>query len=348
MKSSKGGISLGIAATALLALEALRHSGVLASPLWQIAIGAAEGATVGGLADWFAVSALFRRIPIPLMSRHTDIILRKRKVVTDALADMVQNEWLTPASIRSHLDSIKLTDAFLEYIEQPERRSALFEYAKTGAQRLSGQITADNTVSWIERLIEARMASPAARDFLAREILEGIKQLEESENKLTSWMTKAVKLFISDETGLNQAEKLAAGILEHVAAKLERDDLVRDILQHTQDAVMDQLSDPRSGMHTGLDRSIDDVLEHLRGNAGLRERIDVQVKESIIQILEHSRTMIGSIVRTSLAPENLPDQEWLKKIESRVGNDLQWIRLNGAIVGGFAAGLIAAIRLALT
>lgn len=344
MNTSKGGISLSIAATSLLALETLRYSGVLASPIWQIAISVAEGATVGGLADWFAVSALFRRIPIPLMSRHTNIILRKRQVVTEGLADMVQNEWLTPGSIRVHLDSIKLTDAFLKFIEQPERRKVIFEYAKTGAQQLSNQITADKTVVWLENLVEEQVASQAARDFLAKEILDGVKRMEESENRLTSWMTKAAKLFISDETELHQAEKLAASILEHVSAKLESDDLVLGILQHTRDAVLAQLSDAGSSMHTGLDRSIDDVLEHLRCNAELREKIDAQVKESIIQVLEHSRAMIGDIVRTSLAPENLSDREWLRKIENRVGDDLQWIRLNGAIVGGFAAGVIAAIR----
>lgn len=346
MKFSKGSTSLSIAATSLLALEALHHSGALASPVWQIALSAAEGATVGGLADWFAVSALFRRIPIPLMSRHTNIILRKRKVMTEGLADMVQNEWLTPGSICAHLDSIKLTDTFLKFIEQPERRNVIFEYAKTGAQQLSNQITADKTVGWLEGLLEEQVASQAARDFLAKEILDGVKQLEESENKLTSWMTKTAKLFISDETELHQAEKLAASILEHVSAKLESDDLVRDILQHTQDAVLAQLSEPESNLHAGLDRSIDGVLEHLRCNAELRERIDAQVKETIIQILEHSRALIGNIVRTSLAPENLSDKAWLRKIESRVGDDLQWIRLNGAVVGGFAAGVIGAIRLA--
>lgn len=348
MKFSKGGISLSIAATSLLALEALRHSGALVNPMWQIAISVSEGATVGGLADWFAVSALFRRIPIPLMSRHTNIILRKRKAVTEGLADMVQNEWLTPGSIRAHLDSVKLTDTFLEFIERPERRNALFGYAKAGVQQLSNQLTADKTISWLEGLIADQVASQAARDFLAKEIQDSVKQLEESENKLTSWVTKAAKLFISDETELHQAEKLATGILERVSAKLESDDLVRDILQHTQDTVLAQLSDPESNLHAGLDCSIDEVLEHLRGNAELRERIDVQVKESIIQILEHSRSMIGNIVRTSLAPENMTDKAWLQKIETRVGDDLQWIRLNGALVGGFAAGLIGAIRLAVS
>lgn len=345
MKFSKGGISLGIAAMFLLALEMLRHSGVLASPLWQIAIGAAEGATVGGLADWFAVSALFRRIPIPLMSRHTNIILRKRKIVTEALADMVQNEWLTPGSTRTHLSSIRLTDAFLEYIEQPERRNVLFEYAKAGARQLSDQIAADKSVAWFDALVASQVASPAARDFLAKEILDGVKRLEESENKLTSWMTKAVKLFVSDEAEVQQAEKLAAGILDRVLVKLESDDLVRSILQHTRDTVTTQLSDPGSGLYAGLDGSIDDILEHLRCNTELRGKIDVQVKETVIQILEQNRAVIGNIVRTSLAPENLSDQAWLQKIENRVGDELQWIRVNGAIVGGFAAGLIAVIRL---
>lgn len=67
----RGGVSLSLAAGSLLALEALHAAGWLTHPAWQIARQAAEGATVGGLADWFAVSALFHRFHAEVVGRVT-------------------------------------------------------------------------------------------------------------------------------------------------------------------------------------------------------------------------------------------------------------------------------------
>ncbi|GAA3605413.1 DUF445 domain-containing protein [Gibbsiella greigii] len=82
-------------------------------PLWFPAnawIGAlkaiSEAAMVGALADWFAVSALFRRVPIPLVGRHTAIIPRNKNRIADNLALFVQDKFLNTnallALIRRH------------------------------------------------------------------------------------------------------------------------------------------------------------------------------------------------------------------------------------------------------
>lgn len=347
MIMSKGNASLMVAAISLIILESLRHFGVLTAPAWQIALSAAEGSTVGGLADWFAVSALFHRIPIPLLSRHTDIVRRSRERVTESLADLVQNEWLAPNSIRQHLDTVKLTDAFLVFIERPERRNDLFEYAKTGAQQLAQQVTSDKAVGWLEGILENQVNSKMAQHFLSREILDVFKQFDESDSYMQMVGMKAAKLFMKGETDDHKALELATGILEKVTRKLAADDLVRDILLHTQNTLLEQLSDPGSQLHAELDGSIENILVSLRSNDALRGRIDAQVKESILQILEESRGMIGNIVRTSLSPENMPDKALVAQIESRVGDELQWIRVNGAVVGGAAAALIGALRLVL-
>lgn len=68
----RGPVSLALAGGGLLACEAAIWAGWLPGAEGRVLATAFEGATVGGLADWFAVSALFHRIPLPGLSRHTD------------------------------------------------------------------------------------------------------------------------------------------------------------------------------------------------------------------------------------------------------------------------------------
>src|ERR1041384_3683124 len=58
-----------------------------------------EAAMVGALADWFAVVALFKRVPIPLVQRHTAIIPNNKDKIADNLALFVREKFLDPASI---------------------------------------------------------------------------------------------------------------------------------------------------------------------------------------------------------------------------------------------------------
>src|ERR1044071_9632445 len=59
----------------------------------------AEAAMVGALADWSAVVALFRRVPIPLVSAHTNIIPNNKDRIADNLAQFVREKFLDPASL---------------------------------------------------------------------------------------------------------------------------------------------------------------------------------------------------------------------------------------------------------
>ncbi len=101
--ASLGNISLAGAIAGLIATEiALRH-GVVAGASWQVILKAFEAATIGGFADWFAVSALFHEVPLPLIRRHTNIIVKNRRRIVEGIADIVQNRWLAPHIIREHL-----------------------------------------------------------------------------------------------------------------------------------------------------------------------------------------------------------------------------------------------------
>src|SRR5919205_3156207 len=78
--------------------------------------GGFEAGLVGGLADWFAVTALFRHplgIPIP----HTALLPKNRQRITAGIISMLENEWLTKESIRKKINTIAFTNNFIEILE---------------------------------------------------------------------------------------------------------------------------------------------------------------------------------------------------------------------------------------
>ena len=80
-----------------------------------------EAAMVGALADWFAVTALFRRIPLPWVGRHTDIIGRNKDRIGENLAIFVRDKFLDASSlmalVRNHDVAQRLADWLARWLD---------------------------------------------------------------------------------------------------------------------------------------------------------------------------------------------------------------------------------------
>jgi uncharacterized membrane-anchored protein YjiN (DUF445 family) len=92
-------------------------------------------------------------------------------------------------------------------------------------------------------------------------------------------------------------------------------------------------------------RVFQERLDLFRANRAAQEKLDAWLRNVASELVEKRHDMIGEMVRGSL--EKLSDLDLVGQIENRVGQDLQYIRLNGAIVGGFAGAVIAIIKLLL-
>lgn len=99
-------------------------------PVWWVGLLKAfsEAAMVGALADWFAVVALFKRVPIPFVSRHTEIIPRNKEKIADNLAVFVRDKFLDTESlialIRRHDPAQKVAD----WLVKPDNTRYLGDY----------------------------------------------------------------------------------------------------------------------------------------------------------------------------------------------------------------------------
>jgi uncharacterized membrane-anchored protein YjiN (DUF445 family) len=406
-----GNLSLITCAGCWIASETLLTTGLLQGN-WRILANAFEAGTVGGLADWFAVSALFREIPIPIVKRHTNIIVKNRHRITDGIADMVQNKWLSPAVVREKLEKMRMIALAIDFIQREDRN--LKDYVVIILRRLAEGLDDRNIVSFLEMAVKGRLAevdfgrtlgqwmrkalesgynheiwdlmfdclqkasqSPHLREFVAQKLLEAAK--EEKGKGLIKKMfigageiTGGLDYWSAAETLISQYQELlleareerdhllrrkfdtividfARGLEEgspEVSAAFDRfrDNMIREadlshllgrLMNDLKETISAQLDSVDSPFRRVVDRYVEILVATLKSDPDLQERIDRAIKEAIIIFIEKNHTVIGDMVRTSLDPGRLTDSQMVAEIEEKVGDDLQFIRLNGAVVGWF-------------
>jgi uncharacterized membrane-anchored protein YjiN (DUF445 family) len=145
----------------------------------------------------------------------------------------------------------------------------------------------------------------------------------------------AQKLAAGDPAALDVAERLRGALLE----SLEAGPLVRDTLARLRRELEAQLDAQDSSLSTLIDRRLQSGIVELLDDPDRRATFDRWVRATADELLRRHHHQIGLTVRENL--EALDTGMLVSMIEARVGNDLQFIRLNGAVVGGLV-GLVLA------
>lgn len=424
----RGLLALLLAAVGWAMTLVLAHEGTFAGPALTVLRHVFEGAMVGGIADWFAVRALFRRIPIPLLQRHTNIIARNRPRLTEGIVDMVQNQWLAPAVIRERLQHVSLSRMAVDTLRQPEVRLRALAYGRTvlrhAAQTLDSPILVRFVGDVVTRQLQAldlhavllRPLAATLRDDTAYEQLwlgfvnsvrrclkdadvrvmlhDALEKLigdylqEERSKGVLSGTWAKIKLWVG-MPGREEREQWLADRLDTFDLYLQRQSAGEHQLRHTvrdklltlleapdnelglallkqqgrlverlrhseifhtllvqaRQNCLEQLDDPGSPLCRWLEHLLDDSVEGVAASPELQARIDRSVSELVVSLVEQNPDAIGATVRYALSPARLSDEQLIRQIEDKVGDDLEWIRVNGALVGGLVAGLLGAAQL---
>lgn len=429
----RGNVSLLIAAGSWVGILLAGRHGLLHGDTLVLARHISEGALVGGVADWFAVRALFRRIPVPLLQRHTNILIKNRPRMTEGIVDMVQNQWLAPAVIRERLQQISLTAMAVHHLQQPATRdTTLYQLRRLGQHALAlldspvlVRFSADLASRHVQDIDLRRVLLRPLRDQLAddavfaelwrtgcqllRSLLQqpDVRQLvhvlleqlisqylrdEENKGVLSGtwariklwvgmpvaserqqWLHEKLDLldgWLQQQSSQDSSSELAGQVRQRLLDVLDEvladegelpDILLRqqarlierlrdsDIFARTLSAARHsgeaQLADPDSALARWLADVFDDALRSLQHNPALQQRLDQGLAALVVDLIEQNPDAIGATVRLALSPQRLSDAELIRQIEDKVGDDLQWIRVNGALVGGLMAGLLTALSL---
>jgi len=375
---------------------------------WVLGLKAiAEAAMVGALADWFAVVALFRRVPVPFISRHTAIIPRNKDRIGENLGRFVQEKFLDTDSllalIRRHDPSqmlahwlntpgnadrigrhlLQVMRGFLdltddERIQRLLRRAVHRALDKVDLTQSSAllldsltknnrhQELLDAAVQQLLRLLH----KPGTREFIATQIVRWLKREHPIKAKMlpTEWLgehsadvvANAVDSIL-DEVAINQGHELRLGFdraVQRLIEKLktdpemaERAEVIKSWLKEDESLnryIGELWHDLRSWLKADLNSEDSRVQERVRLAAlwfGETLAADESLRISMNQHLEDAARSIAPEFAEFLT-RHISDtvkswdaREMSQQIELNIGRDLQFIRINGTLVGG-SIGLV--------
>ncbi|MBM7866061.1 DUF445 family protein [Heliobacterium gestii] len=154
MKWKKADLVLAGAALAFVLFTGLRW--LYPQWLWvKMGFFIAEAALVGGIADWFAITALFRR---PLgFPWHTELIPRNREKTIDAIVKVVEGELLGVAVIKSKLAHVRLIDGIIDWLDRQEGKRYLTDFLGRLSQEALGHLQPKTIARYIERPVKDRL-----------------------------------------------------------------------------------------------------------------------------------------------------------------------------------------------
>ena len=148
------------------------------------------------------------------------------------------------------------------------------------------------------------------------------------------------------ETGVPSAVAILKPIQDNLANHLELNGLIKDLLKGFKSTIDIQLNDNSSRFMIYLKEFLASLLNDLRANPSKRTVFDETLRNWILKAIETNHNHIGQIITESF--NKLDDKDFVDLIEEKVGNDLQWIRLNGTIMGFLVGCLIGGINYYLT
>jgi uncharacterized membrane-anchored protein YjiN (DUF445 family) len=365
---------------------------------------AAEGGMVGALADWFAVTALFRHplgIPIP----HTAIIPNRKDEIGRTLGEFVETEFLRGDVVRTKLEATPIAVRAGEWLRVPahaERVGVEGSAIATGilkalsdddVQDVIEELAREHLITpewgpplgaWLDRLVQSG-AHHGAVDLGVDNVAAWLAANQAAfsglvSRRLPAWVPSIAQRLV-DDTVYNEAVKFAGAVRadpQHPARKAIDGYLVRlaDNLQHdpatigrledakvkvfdsprvrelaaevwntAKSGLLDSLADPESGLRRRAATAIAEIGDRLTTDAALQARVDSWVTDAAVFVVDRYRHDIASIITETV--ERWDPGETTEKIELMVGRDLQYIRLNGTIVGALAGLVIFTIANAL-
>ncbi len=389
--------SLLVVAAALYVLSVVAGDGHGA---WGYLQAATEAAMVGGLADWFAVTALFRR-PLGLPIPHTAIIPRKKDQIGASLGAFVQQNFLNSAVVSERLASAQVPLRVGSWLAEPAHADRVSHEAASLLHGATAMLRDDDLRAAIAGYVEKRLrdvdlAAPLSRVIdavcdsgehqvalaaglrgLARFLAENRVVLrqrlsEESpewvpqwiDDKLFARLFNGLQSFLAEVAADDQhelrrqfdrylrdyAEALRtdpakAASVELAKLKLLEHPDVRTWLSNLWEPVKRGLlagaADPGSELRRTISSLVMQLGGALRDDETLRAKVDGWLERAVSQVLARYADELAGLISSTV--QRWDADETGRRLELQVGRDLQFIRINGTVVGALVGVLIHAV-----
>jgi uncharacterized membrane-anchored protein YjiN (DUF445 family) len=389
-------LGLFLLATAIFAVAQSRE--FAGAPAWVGYVrSAAEAGMVGALADWFAVTALFRR-PLGLPIPHTAIIPTRKDALGHNLGEFVGANFLAYNVVRDRLRRAQISKRVGNWLDDPDHAERVTSEL-AAAVRGAVQVLRDEDVqavlqhAIVHRVLDKPWGPPLGRvlaqvfadgshhklvDLVCDRAYDWVRDNHETvlrvvSQRAPSWsprffdaiiadkvyaevlsfawtvradpdhqLRKAVDRFLvefahdlqHDPKTMQRAEQIQQQVLEHP----EVQSVVSSAWSTAKTMLLDAAEDPSSELRVRVRDALRSWGRRLEAESALQAKMDGWLEGAAAYLVSHYRAEILTLITETV--ERWDAEETSRKIELQVGRDLQFIRINGTVVGALAGLLI--------
>ncbi len=369
-------------------------------PAWGYVRATAEAAMVGALADWFAVTALFRH-PLGLPIPHTAIIKQRKDQIGESLGAFVRDNFLSREVVAERLDSAHLGQRVGAWLADPDHARTVGDQSAAVVRGVTGVMSDESVQAGLEDLVQTRIRSIPVAPLAGRAIdvavagehhqalldstLAGLANfLDDNQETLRSrmynespwWVPEQVDDVVFDkiydvlsrfirDLGADpnhpmraeldeRARRLSADLRENPDLTRRGEELKEELLAHPEfrawsaslwsrikAGLIEATENPDSELRQRLDEAVVDAGRTLEQDPALQARVDGWIVDGVGYISDQFRGEVADLIAGTVA--NWDADETADRIELQVGRDLQFIRINGTIVGGLCGLVIYTI-----
>jgi uncharacterized membrane-anchored protein YjiN (DUF445 family) len=359
-----------------------------------------EAAMVGALADWFAVTALFRH-PLGLPIPHTNLIENSKQKLGDNLGSFVVSNFLSPQNIRPYIQKLKVSNFVGEWLAKENNQEILIRNMSDIVLDILNKLD-DSTVS---NFISKKVSEMTDDIKLNTIIGNGISYLldKNDHERIVTNLSKQIKEYITENEDMIQervkkgsytfipsfvdnkiADKIASGLSDFfkeieenpqheiralITQKIREfsvdlkedpkwndefkniknellkndklDEYSNDIWISIKKTLMKELQDEQSSLKNYLSKNLNEFSQNLKTDEKLQNKIDHWVRVTAYKYILKNTHQFGNLISSTVG--NWKGKDLSEKMELEVGKDLQFIRVNGTIVGGLVGLIIYTI-----
>ena len=367
---------------------------------------AAEAGMIGGVADWFAVTALFRH-PLGLRIPHTALIPRQKDELATKLGEFVTGNFLTPDAVAEQLAEARLVRRAAGALAEPDVAARVGAELATGAATVLGGLDERVVTDWVldlaRRDLQRRSYTPVLGQFLARAVEGGTQRplievavtrlrthlvanraqvvpivqgfanrkllgwIVATDKRVNGWITDAIAtladveadpdhelrrwldgLLVSFADDLRYRPEVARDLDARLLALVEDphlQSLLHTVLQDVVGSVRTSLDEVDGGLQQRLAVLVQELAGRVATEPELEARLERALQAGVRYAVEHYGDTVVALIQRTVAGWDPRDAS--ARIEAAVGRDLQFIRLNGTVVGALAGVAIHAVGVGL-
>jgi uncharacterized membrane-anchored protein YjiN (DUF445 family) len=356
----------------------------------------AVASMVGGLADWFAVTALFRR-PLGLPIPHTAIVVERKDQFATTLGEFIQESFLTPEVIVERVRAASPVDSLARWLSEPANAARTAAEVADAVVAITELVQADDVHRAIDgavhQLVDAVPLAPLAGhalrlvtadseidDLLDRGLLGLNAYIDEHREDLRQHLSKRSRRWLPSLVDHKLFDRVLDGVssvlvqmqsdrdhelrkelrtrLEHLIVDLETSPELRERGERLKQDVLArpevqewiaalwidikghlraQASDPGSTLQQRLTTTIMGVGVRLQNDRALSAKVEDAAESAVAYVAEHFNAAIAGMVSSTIGRWDA--DETATRLELLLGPDLQYVRINGTVMGA-GAGLL--------